>query len=376
LARVGKEGQDANVQMVELQPQEAYLLLPEIRNRGYLINPHTRLARILRWKDVLVYNFDTEKPEMEQPQKGHQLMSILEAESLLSTPLVFNDQFWGQVYLINRTKGYFSSTDLQYLRLMIAQVASIIENYRLLKNMQAITVLEEKSRIARDLHDGLVQSLASLDVRLEVCRRLLDCSPEAIAKELEDLQKIVKSEHAGLREYMKQLRTARYPDKDLLKAVQKYAQTLEEENGLVVKISFDLEQIHLSAGVSAELYQIIHEGLTNIRKHAGARQALVHLGQDEKAIDLLIGDDGRGFPLGSNNEDTPRPPWSIAERTSALNGTLTVNSVPGRGSALHIRIPLARAREDAVPSGKEWEEDALPIQDEDSGTEMGQVRPC
>jgi signal transduction histidine kinase len=360
--------------MVELQPQEAQLLLPEERNRGYLINPHTRLAKVLGWKEFLIYNFDTEKPELEQPQRNHQLVSILEAESLLSSPLVFNDQFWGQIYLINRTKGYFSSMDLQYLRLMTAQVAPIIENYRLLKNMQAITVLEEKSRIARDLHDGLVQSLASLDVRLEVCHRLAERSPETIAKELVDLQKIVKSEHAALREYMKQLRTASYPAQDLLKAVQKDAQRLEEENGLVVKVSFDLEQIHLSTTVSAELYQIIREGLTNIRKHAAARQAVVQLVHDEKGIILLIADDGRGFPVGPEDGNIPRPPWSIEGRTRALNGTLSVESVPGHGSTLRIRVPIMRAKEDAVEISEEWGERTLPIRSDDSGTGMDEVR--
>ncbi len=376
LNKTGKECQDHTCQIVELRPQETQLLLPPHQDWGYLVNPRTRLSAILGWKEVAVYNFETQRPETSLFQPSRPLISILDARSLLSAPIVFNDQSRGRVYLINRVKGYFSNTDLQFLRLIITQVAPLMENYRLLKNMQAMTVLEEKNRIARDLHDGLVQSLATLDLRLEVCRRLIGSAPTALESELADLQSLVKTEQAELRDYMRRLRTSTYPDKDLLEAIQKLADSVEKESGLTVQVSFDLGQINLPQDLSTELYQIIHEALTNVRKHAEARQVTVRLDLGESSLNLSIADDGKGFPEGLAGSGISPTPWSIAERARALSGTLTVNSVPGHGSALHVQIPFEHETGEMVDSRGEWDSHITGRDREGSEPGADQVRLC
>ncbi|PYV44009.1 MAG: hypothetical protein DMG06_08240 [Acidobacteria bacterium] len=329
--------------IVELYSDEIELLVTPRHNWGYLMNPRRKLARMLGLKDILVYDFDTQRIVTQGFQPNRRLISFFEMDSVLSVPVFFNEQFRGRVYLVNRVRERFTHSDLQYLRLIVSQVGPLIENYRLLKRMQTLSVLEEKNRIARDLHDGLVQSLASLDLRIEVCRKLSCESSQELRNELRELQRIVRSEHSELRNYMKRLRTPCVASHKLAEALKGYVQEFERQNGLEVSLCIEPEELDLPRQVSSEIYQIIHEGLTNIKKHAAARQVLIKLNRDDTTANLMISDDGCGFPrkVGLSGKPISGQPWSIYERTRALSGTLEVDSSPGKGSSLHIRIPIA-----------------------------------
>src|SRR5437867_3035356 len=328
--------------IVELRSDDIEFLVAPRQNWGYWVNPRNKLARIFGWKDILVYDFDAQRTVSQVFQPDKRLISMFEMDSVLSVPVFFNEQFKGRVYLVKKLDEGFSNSDLQYLKLIVSYVGPLIENYRLLKRMQTLSVLEEKNRIARDLHDGLVQSLASLDLRIEVCRKLSQESPQEVRNELTELQKIVRSEHSELRDYMKRLRTPCVASHELVEALRGYVQEFEKENGLSVSLCIEPEKLDLPRRVSSEIYQIVHEGLTNIKKHAAAQQVLIKLNRDDAAASLMISDDGRGFPLRGKSRDKPisNQPWSIYERTRALSGSLIVESSPGKGSTLHIRIPI------------------------------------
>jgi signal transduction histidine kinase len=342
LRKLDREKKVNSYRIVELQSNEIEFLIAPRHNWGYLVNPRKKLARILGLKDTLAYDFDTQRIVSQAFQPNRRLISIFEVDSVLSVPVFFNEQFKGRVYLVNKLHEDFSSSDLQYLKLIVSQVGPLIENYRLLKRMQTLSVLEEKNRIARDLHDGLVQSLASLDLRIAVCLKLSCESPQEVRNELIELQKIVRSEHAELRNYMKRLRTPCVTSHELVAALRGYVQEFERENGLAVNLFVAPEKLDLPRKVSSEIYQIIHEGLTNIKKHAAARQVLIKLNRDDTAASLMISDDGCGFPPKEwlRGKPVSGQPWSIYERTRALSGTLQVESSPGKGSTLYIRIPI------------------------------------
>jgi signal transduction histidine kinase len=325
--------------------READFLLEPRQNLGYLVNPHRWVARIFGLKDVLVFDFDAQKPAAHRFEPSRRLASLFEMESMLSVPIILGSEFRGRLYLVNRGGRIFSYADLQHLNLTVSQLAPLLDNLRLLQRMQRVLVLEEKNRIARDLHDGLLQSLASLDLRFEVCRKVFRDLPLPVLEELQELQKIVRDEYSQLRSYMKRLKTPAFAGRELHEALEDYARTFEKESGLKVRLSLPAEPIGFSRSTGREIYQIIHEALANVRKHARARDVEIRLEEQDGIAQLMISDDGCGFPEVSEEMAEGAVsawPWSIHERTKALGGSLKVESSVAKGSRLLLEIPVPK----------------------------------
>jgi len=338
------EGQRTSLQHSASSPagQADFLLQPR-QNLGYLVNPHRWVARIFGLKDVLLFDFDIQRPAGQKFEPDRRLASLFEMESMLSVPIILGTEFRGRLYLVNRGGRIFSYADLRQLNLIVSQLAPLLDNFRLLQRMQRALVLEEKNRIARDLHDGLLQSLASLDLRFEVCRKVFHDFPLPILEELKEFQKIVRDEYSQLRNYMKRLKTPAFAGRELQEALEGYASTFEKESGLHVKLALPEDPINFSRNTGRELYQIIHEALANVRKHAKAKDVEIRLEEQDGIAQLVISDDGCGFPEASSGVGG-RPvrawPWSIQERTEALGGSLRVESSPMSGSRLLLEIPI------------------------------------
>jgi signal transduction histidine kinase len=340
--KTGAGVQRKSYQFGGLSSADTEFLCAPRSNVGYLVNPHKKLARVFGLRAVMAYDFDQQKVQMQAFQPDPRLSSIFEMESMLSVPIFLGAEFRGRLYLVNRKTADFSLSDLQYLQLIVSQVAPLLDNFRLLQRMQKVSVLKEKNRIARDLHDGLLQSLASLDLRIEVSRKLLQPTTPEVQKELKELQKIVRDEHDEMRNYMKRLKTPAFAGDELHKVLRDYLRVFENETRLRVSLSLPPQPVPVSRRMGREIYQIIHEALTNVRKHAEAQQVEIELTRLEDTIQLRIRDDGRGFPANSAEPvgSLGTYPWSIQERTRALNGSLQVESDRGRGAQLMIQIPL------------------------------------
>jgi signal transduction histidine kinase len=324
---------------------EADFLLEPRQNLGYLVNPHRWVARVFGLKDVLLFDFDLQKPAPQKFEPSRRLASLFEMESMISVPIILGSEFRGRLYLVNQGRRVFSYADLQHLNLIVSQLAPLLDNFRLLQRMQRVLVLEEKNRIARDLHDGLLQSLASLDLRFEVCRKIFKDLPSPVLDELKEFQKIVRDEYSQLRSYMKRLKTPAFAGLELHEALEDYARTFERESGLKVRLNLPAQPIGFSRSTGREVYQIIHEALANVRKHAKAREVEITLEEQVGIAHVAISDDGCGFPEGPDGrrgEGGTAWPWSIQERTKALGGNLKVQSSAARGSQLLLEIPAPK----------------------------------
>jgi signal transduction histidine kinase len=324
---------------------EADFLLEPRQNLGYLVNPHRWVARVFGLKDVLLFDFDLQKPAPQKFEPSRRLASLFEMESMISVPIILGSEFRGRLYLVNQGRRVFSYADLQHLNLIVSQLAPLLDNFRLLQRMQRVLVLEEKNRIARDLHDGLLQSLASLDLRFEVCRKIFKDLPSPVLDELKEFQKIVRDEYSQLRSYMKRLKTPAFAGLELHEALEDYARTFERESGVKVRLNLPAQPIGFSRNTGREVYQIIHEALANVRKHAKAREVEITLEEQVGIAHVAISDDGCGFPEGPDGrrgEGGTAWPWSIQERTKALGGNLKVQSSAARGSQLLLEIPAPK----------------------------------
>lgn len=238
----------------------------------------------------------------------------------------------------------FSRSDLRWLDQIVRHVAPPLENIFLLRNLRARAVESERSRISRDLHDGILQTLLSLNIQLEVLRQKLPKSPEAIGAELANLKRTIQEEGEELRRFVTDLRPLRVESADMRELMAGLAERFRLEYGLAVDLFIEDRNLRLPDRLCRELFQIYRESLHNIKKHANATHVVIKLGQDEAKVFLVVDDNGKGFSFSGrySSEELDRlrlGPISIKERTRGVGGTLTVESNPGHGARLTVEIP-------------------------------------
>jgi PAS domain S-box-containing protein len=218
------------------------------------------------------------------------------------------------------------------------------EEIRALLLNQVITVQEEeRRRIARELHDETAQSLASLLLGLSALQEARTL--RAARGQAGDLHRVATRALAEVRRLAWGLRPAVLDDLGLAAALERYAQEFGRTRGITVAVQSDgLTGDRLPAAVETALYRIMQEALSNVARHASARQARVQLERRGATVGLVVEDDGQGF----DSDQPPAPPtaarglgiYSMRERAAAHRGALTIDSAPGRGTRVSVEIPI------------------------------------
>ncbi len=208
-------------------------------------------------------------------------------------------------------------------------------------------VMQERQRLSRELHDGVAQLVAHLLLRLDTIKELVEADrhPEAEV-ELERLHGVADEIYEDIGESITGLRT-NVAERGLVRALRDYVDQFEERHQIPVSLRTDDAADHLSPLAALQLFRLIQEALTNVRKHAGAREATVTLMSDgSRQLKVVVADDGQGFTPGSQRYGTARPLGltSMRERVEALGGTFHVNSQPGSGTQVTATIPMPRTR--------------------------------
>jgi signal transduction histidine kinase len=273
------------------------------------------------------------------------------AKSLMAVTIEAGGRPAGRVLLINPnaangTHTRFSKADLRWLEQIVRHLGPPLENVFLLRHLRARAVEAERSRISRDLHDGILQTLLSLNIQLGVLRQTLPQTPQRAESELGNLQKIVQQEGEELRRFVTDLRPLRVESADMRELMAGFAERFRNEYAMGVDLFIEDRNLQLPDRICRELFQIYRESLHNVKKHANASHVVVKLGQDETKVFLVIDDNGRGFSFSGRytSEELDRlrlGPISIKERTRSVGGTLTVESNPGHGARLTVEIPLS-----------------------------------
>jgi signal transduction histidine kinase len=266
------------------------------------------------------------------------------ARALLAVTIEGGGRPAGRVLLLN-PRDRFTHGDLRWFEQIVRQIGPPLENVFLLRSLRARAVESERSRISRDLHDGILQTLLSLNIQLDVLRRKVPQTPDLASAELANLQKTVQQESEELRRMVTDLRPLRVESADMRELMLGFAERFRNESGLGLDLFIEDRNLRLPDRICRELFQIYRESLHNIKKHANASHVVVKLGQDEVKVFLVVDDNGRGFSFAGRftSEELDRlrlGPISIKERTRSVGGTLTVESNPGHGARLSIEIPL------------------------------------
>lgn len=268
-------------------------------------------------------------------------------KSFMTVPFDQNEKPAGRLFVVNgrRTNGPFTKADLDWLQRVASHVVPSLENVFLLRHLRARAIEAERSRISRDLHDGILQTLLSIEIQLDVIRRRVATVPDHAETSLASLQRTVKNESAELRSFVTDLRPVRVQSADLVDLMRGFAERFRNESRLALDLLVDSAELRAPDRVCREIFQIYREALNNIKKHAKATHVVVKLSQDDSRLLLVVDDNGEGFSFagkftGDELDRLRLGPISIKERTRTVNGDLTVESNPGHGARLTIEVPL------------------------------------
>jgi two-component system sensor histidine kinase DegS len=198
---------------------------------------------------------------------------------------------------------------------------------------------EERQRIARELHDGLVPVLASLSIRLHTAGKRLDREAHPAAGEIKEMAELAQASSRDIRRLIHDLRPVALDELGLAPALRQHLARCEQEHGLVINLMTDEGQ-RLTAPMETALFRIVQEAVNNIIQHAHAQHVGVTLKWTREQVTLQVVDDGQGFDAQLPRSGRHVGLWSMRERVEQLGGQFEVRSAPGQGTVLTAVIPF------------------------------------
>jgi signal transduction histidine kinase len=247
--------------------------------------------------------------------------------------------------MLGNAQRRFLPQDLQWLERIVRHLGQPLQNLFLLRHIRAHAIEGERSRISREIHDGILQTLLSVDIQLDVLRRKVPSDPDQAVGGLSSLQQTVRNETDELRRMVTDMRPLKVQSADLVDLMRGFAERFRNESSLALDLLIDAAELQIPDRICRDLFQIYRESLHNVKKHAHASHVVVKLWQNESEVVLVVDDNGDGFSFagrftGDELDRLRLGPISIKERTRSVGGVLTVESTPGHGARLTIEVPL------------------------------------
>jgi signal transduction histidine kinase len=279
-------------------------------------------------------------------------------ESLLDAPFpwtsvhclssISGDGWSGRLFVFDSRTSGKRADQLRFLQVVLTQVGPALFNLYLQRRLQSRAGVTDRARAARELHDGVIQSLVGVEMMLEAMRRGLGAAlPAEAASQLGAIQDIVRRENLNIRDLMQLLRPDDIDTSRLVEHLADLTARFQRHTGIQVRFVSDVEYITLPPRVCRELARAVHEALVNVRKHSDARNVLVRIAHGDGRWLVVVDDDGRGFDFEGRltHEELDRQrrgPVILKEHVRAMGGDLAVHSQPGIGSRIEITVPGQR----------------------------------
>jgi signal transduction histidine kinase len=264
--------------------------------------------------------------------------------SLIAISFVFGGEWRGRVFVFDPTWQGEKQEELRFLLDLLRQVGPAVYNVYLMHRLRRRAGAAERARFARELHDGAVQSLIAVEMQVDVLRRQAETTPAIVGGELGRIQGLLREEVLKLRELMQQMKSIDVDARRFLNLVTDAVERFERETGISARFVTDVTKLEMPDKICRELLRIVQEGLVNMRKHSKARHALVRLSSTPSQWSLTMEDDGKGFSFSGRLtqdelDEIGKGPMIIKERVRLIAGTLTVESNPGQGTRLEVKVP-------------------------------------
>lgn len=278
----------------------------------------------------------------EQPLAG--LTKLYSFDTLATVSFLFGQEWWGRIFLIDPEFGGEREEELRFLQELVRQVGPAVYNVYLLRRLRQRAGAVERARVARELHDGAVQSLIAMEMQVDVLRRQASAESSPLTAELGRIQGLLREEVLKLRDLMQQMKSLDLDSSTFIRFLEDTVERFQRETGINATLGSEIVKVEMAQRACRELARIVQEALVNVRKHSGAKHVLVRLSENPTHTILAIEDDGRGFPFSgklsqADLESTGKGPMVIRERVRLIEAELTVESTPGQRARLEIRVP-------------------------------------
>lgn len=216
--------------------------------------------------------------------------------------------------------------------------------YRLYMKEVRHAISEERTRIALDIHDGLVQTLAGLSYKLDLCREFLGGDPARCGRTLRQTQHLLKSAIEEARQVVFNLKPLHFERLELHTALKHYLKTYAKQYRIATTVTLKGSERDLYPKTKIFLFRIVQEALSNVQKHAGASAVDVEVSIEKSILTATIRDNGRGFDLPEVSRNPEK--WAslglkgMTERARLMGGRARIDTHPGRGTTIAVEIPL------------------------------------
>ncbi|MGZ5295305.1 MAG: GAF domain-containing sensor histidine kinase [Actinomycetota bacterium] len=313
---------------------------------------------------------DEERAKIGDPPTGHGILGLLISEarplrladlaghpmsvgfpphhppmrSLLGAPILARGKVFGNIYVTEKQgEEGFSVDDERALQVLATQAGVAVENARLYEEMlraqdevRRLEVLDDRERIAKELHDGVIQSLFAVGMSLQGAAAL--AQDEGITVRIEAAVEDIDRAIRDLRNYIFGLRPGILADRQLDQALRELGVEFEQRSGVVTVVDVDPGIAAELASIASDVVQITREALSNVGRHAEATTCRVSLRRGADGAILTIDDDGRGFELGAVGEGLGI--GNLRDRVTSLGGSLGIQSSAGEGTTIRAVLPL------------------------------------
>jgi signal transduction histidine kinase len=278
------------------------------------------------------------------------------AAARLEAPLQRAGETIGLLMVGSRSERSFEIDEVETLSSLANQAAIAIENARLQARLRELAVDAERERIAREMHDGLAQVLGYVNTKSQAIEELLAAGRTSEARGLlSELAAAARSIYVDVREAILGLRSPVVPGVGLVAAVEEYAARFTEASKVAVRVEASpaARGLDLAPDVEAQVFRIVQEALTNVRKHSGAKRAEIAFALGEVGLEVVIDDDGHG--IGDSPSVADRPHYGIQamrERAESIGGTVDWTSPPGGGCRVRLAVAAEPQPEPVAPRSR------------------------
>lgn len=264
--------------------------------------------------------------------------------TLLKAPMLNEGKIIGALCIARTTYRLFSSIEEEVLNDLATLAAIAVENARLQEQLKSMALIEERQRIAREMHDGLAQDLAYLHTKFahleqKIASRQID---ESLA-DLKEMKQVAREAYEEVRQAIHGFRSMVPRGHGLIAALTDHLDQIEERSGISMKLAVaDDAALRFRPWVEIQLSRIIQEALANVRKHSQAKHAWVAFHAENEVAKVIIRDDGIGFELDGPARVHGRSFGLkiMKERAEEIGGDLFISSEPGQGTTVEVQLPL------------------------------------